>query len=39
MSLSSLILEIPLLTSVTPVLTCVLIYGLKKIPYVNRILG
>jgi peptidoglycan/LPS O-acetylase OafA/YrhL len=39
MSLVSPIVEIPLLTSVTLVLTCVLIYGLKKIPYADKILG
>ena len=39
MKLISPIVEIPLLTSVTLVLTCVIIYGLKKTPYVDRILG
>ena len=39
MSTLSPIVEIPLITALTLVATCALIYGLKKIPYVDRILG
>ena len=33
------IIEIPLVTALTFVLTCLLVYGIKKIPYANKILG
>ncbi len=39
MSVISPIAEIPLITAITLVLTCALIYGLKKIPYADKILG
>ncbi len=39
MGTMSPIVEIPLVTALTFVLTCLLVYGLKKIPYAHKILG
>lgn len=39
MSVVSPIVEIPLLTAVTFVLTATIVYALKMIPYAHKILG